>query len=88
MCFVVYKTVESMTEKGPTDYRIEREDWRVVSALLYSCVLSFQPHCTFFKNRNDAEVFLALPSLSLTSYEIFVVTVIMCTWLFAFYKRL
>ena len=85
MGFVVYKTVESMTEKGPTDYRIER-DLTVVSALFLH--LSFQLHCTFFKSRNDDEVFLALPSLSLTSYEIFIVTVIMCTWLFAFYKML
>lgn len=85
MGFVVYKTVESMTEKGPTDYR-ERFDSCLCPVIFLR--LSFQLHCTFFKSRNDDEVFLALPSLSLTSYEIFVVMVIICTWLFAFYKML
>ena len=37
MGFDDYKTVESMTEKGPTHFRIER-DLTVVSALLYSCI--------------------------------------------------
>lgn len=50
---------------------VGREDLRVVSTLLFSCVLSRQLGCKLFKSRNDSEIFLTLlpPSLSPCGYS-------------------